>query len=90
MQANLLGEEEKTKGFGRFVCRSYEGLEDQVTASFQAIEEKNRQESGVQRNLSKQVSKGTRELKNLVSSLNFETSSGKTKSDNRERAVVLS
>ena len=70
--------------------RSYEGLEDQVTALFQAIEEKNRRESGVQRNLSKQVSKGSRELKNLVSSLNFEISSGKTKSANRERAVVLS
>ena len=71
---------------------SIEGLEELASNFLLAIEEKIRQRTATNA-LSKKPKgggKGLRELKSLVSSINYDSASGKAKGSNRERAVIVS
>ena len=69
-----------------------EGLEVFSSNFLLAIKEKNRQ--GLQRMFwekkSKGGGKGLRELRSLVSSINYDSASSKSRGSNRERAVIVS
>ena len=83
----------RIKAFRKLVGTSLEGFEEQITGLLLAIEarKKNKKLHAVddQMNQGKSGQKGQRELKNLLTSLNVEAGSMKSRTVSKERAVVV-
>ena len=77
--------------FSSFLETPVEGLEE-LASNFLLAVEKIRQRATVNA-LSKKTKgggKGLRELRSLVSSINYDSASGKARGSNRERALIVS
>ena len=81
----------KFQDFGSFLETSVEGLEELASNFFLAIEEKIRQRASENAfgKKKKDGGKGLRELRSLVSSINYDYASSKARGSNRERAVIV-
>ena len=81
------------KAFRKLVGTSLEGFEEQITGLLLAIEarKKNKKLQAVddQMKHNKSRQKGQRELKNLLTSLNVEVGSTKSRNVSKEQAVVV-
>ena len=81
------------KAFRKLVGTSLEGFEEQITGLLLAIEarKKNKKLQAIddQMKHSKSRQKGQRELKNLLTSLNVEVGSTKSRNVSKEWAVVV-
>ena len=67
-------------------------MEELASTFLLAVEEKIRQRAAgnALRKKSKGRGKGLRELRSLMSSINYDSASGKARGSNRERAVIVS
>ena len=80
------------KAFGKLVGASYEGHEREVIALLVSIEARRNERKPVQvahRTPKKQGNKGRRELKGLVSSVNYDSRATKARHDNRDGDILL-
>ena len=79
--------------FGEFVGASYEGCEEEVLALLKSIDSRrtNIVSGGeVSDKFGKSGRKGSRELKALVSTINYVSRSSRSRGSNRERVLLLS
>ena len=69
-----------------------ESLEELASNFLLAVEEKIRQRAAgnALRKKPKGLGKGLRDLRSLMSSINYDSTSGKARGSNRERAVIVS
>ena len=86
------GFQSKFQKFGSFLETPVESLEEFASNFLLAVEEKIRQRAAgnALRKKSKGRGKGLRELRSLMSSINYDSASGKARGSNRERAVIVS
>ena len=86
------GFQSKFQKFGSFLETPVESLEELASNFLLAVEEKIRQRAAgnALRKKSKGRGKGLRELRSLMSSINYDSASGKARGSNRERAVIVS
>jgi hypothetical protein len=80
------------KTFGKLVGASYEGYEREVIALLVSIEARRNQhkpEHAEHRTPKKQGNKGCRELKGLVSSINYDSRAKKVSHDSRDEELLL-
>ena len=86
------GFQSKFQKFGSFLETPVESLEELASNFLLAVEEKIRQRATVNA-LSKKTKgggKGLRELRSLVSSINYDFASSKARGSNRERVLIVS
>ena len=81
----------KFQEFGSFLETPVEGLEEVASNILLDVEEKIRQRAtqNALRKITKGEGKGLRELRSLVSSINYDSASGKARGSNRERVVIV-
>jgi hypothetical protein len=83
----------KYQHFGDFVGASYEGYEEEVLTLLKSIDARraNFEKGEIVSDINvRSGRKGSRELKGLVSTINYDTGSSRSRSNNRERALMLS
>ena len=84
---------EKLIDFGKFLGVSFEGSEDNFVGLIKNIEARRRAEHASEGDDKKELMKsggtGSRELKGLVSTINYESGSAKQIGNNRKRALLL-
>lgn len=81
----------KRKAFGKYIGTSYEGHEEAVTNLLVAIEASRKTKAHVpdESKVRKQGKKGSRELKALASSVNYDSRSGKSDGGNWDGAIEV-
>jgi hypothetical protein len=80
--------QETMKEFGLVLGASYEGYEEQLMSMLQEIENR-RTHQGVEKKLGgKSGGKGSRELRNLISNINYDVVSAKKRGNTRDKGLV--
>ena len=82
----------KYKEFGEYLGASYEGYEEEVIKLLQAIDARRPQQPSDKANFSKVTKtggRGSRELKRLTTSVNYDTGSARRRVDPRERGLAI-
>jgi hypothetical protein len=78
--------------FGLVLGASFEGFEEEMTKILQSIEERRNTRDGksnVRKQVLKYAGKGSKELKNLISTINYEAGSSRNKGTRRGRGMPL-
>ena len=85
------GFQSKFQKFGSFLETPVESLEELASNFLLAVEEKIRQRAAgnALRKKPKGRGKGLRELRSLMSSINYDSASGKARGSKREKAVIV-
>jgi hypothetical protein len=65
--------------FGAFLGASYEGYEEEIISLLKAIDARRSQQTRDNGKIAKSGGKGSRELKSLISTVNYETGSSRRK-----------
>jgi hypothetical protein len=68
----------------------FEGYEEELMGILKAIEDRRNQQGKDNKKVSKSGGKGSRELKNLISHINYEKGPAKNRGNIRERGMVCS
>ncbi len=71
---------------------SFEGFEEELLILLKAIEDRRNSHSGLgedKRKMQKSGGKGSRELKNLISTINHDAGGSKNRGSSRERALSV-
>uniref|UniRef100_A0A2N9FPT0 Reverse transcriptase domain-containing protein n=1 Tax=Fagus sylvatica TaxID=28930 RepID=A0A2N9FPT0_FAGSY len=82
---------EQFQEFGRELGVSFEGFEEELLILLKAIEDRRNSHSGPggdRKKMQKSGGKGSRELKNLISTINYNAGGSKNRGSSRERAFV--
>jgi hypothetical protein len=83
---------EQLQEFGRELGVSFEGFEEELLILLKAIEDRRNSHSGLggdKRKMQKSGGKGSRELKNLISTINHDAGGSKNRGSSRERALSV-
>ncbi len=83
---------EQLQEFGQEVGVSFEGFEEELLILLKAIEDRRNSHSGPggdRKKMQKSTGKGSRELKKLISIINYDAGGSKNKGSSRERALSV-
>jgi hypothetical protein len=83
---------EQLQEFGREFRVSFEGFEEELLILLKAIEDRRNSHSGPggdRKKMQKSGGKGSRELKNLISTINYDAGGSKNRGSSRERALSV-
>ena len=81
--------EENYQAFGALLGASYEGYEDEIISLLKAIDARRSQQTRDNGKIAKSGGKGSRELKSLISTVNYETGSSRRRGDPRDRVLSV-
>ncbi len=81
--------EENYQEFGAFLGVSYEGYEEEIISLLKAIDARRSQQTRDNGKIAKSGGKGSRELKSLITTVNYETGSSRRKGDPRDRVLSV-